>query len=265
MQIQQSSAERLQVDFDLSLDVVSERYLDRIRLGALRNDFERDGYAKLPGLFDSPCFGRLASEMRVVEKAGRDRSFSMPPYNTPRVLRTVGGQTVLRESPAIAALYFHRDLVDVLEAVTGSRVFPCQHKEEFIVANFLSTAGSTHGWHLDDPPLALVVFFEAPDDEQKGGRLEYIPRWLAHCSSIAADPEVDVEPTVERARAGGLVRSASHSPGDAYLLRADQCLHRVTPLIARDCRRVVLNMAYQFNRNQGYGDTATMLYGANSN
>src|SRR5256885_16956529 len=100
MQMQQSAAEHLRGDVDLSLDIVSERYLDTICLETLRSDFACDGYAKLPGLFDRPCFGRLASQMRGVEKAGRDRSFSMPPYNTPRVLRTVGGQAVLRESPA---------------------------------------------------------------------------------------------------------------------------------------------------------------------
>lgn len=258
----QPSEQHRDMQVDLSLCVISEHYLESAELGQSRRSFERDYYLKLPKLLNAACFSSLAFDMKVVEQAGRDRSFLMPGYETPRVLRTVGGQAILRHSPAIASLYFHRDLVQVLEEVAGTRIFPCQHAEEFMVANFLTSAGSTHGWHLDDPPLALVLFFEAPDAGEKGGHLEYIPDWRQFCASISAHPELHVGPAVERARAADLVKCAAHQPGDAYLLRADRCLHRVTPLVSNDCRRVVLNMAYQIARHQDYGNTANLLYGA---
>jgi hypothetical protein len=257
--------ESLPEDVGLSLDIVSEQYGELVEFDKLKRTFQRDGYAYLPQLLQASAFRRLSTELHVIEKEGQDRSFTMPGYETPRVLRTVGGQTILACSPSVAALYFHRDLVGVVENIVGARVFPCQHTEEFVVANFLTDTGSTHGWHLDDPPLALIVFFEAPESADQGGRLEYVPGWNEFCAERSANPTEQVDATVALARAGGLVRTASHRPGDAYLLRADRCLHRVTPLMTAGCRRVVINMAYQLTRNQEYGQTATWLYGAKTN
>jgi hypothetical protein len=247
-------------DVGFSLDIISREYSELANCHKLQQTFARNGYVHLPQLLQAVPFSYLSGEMRALEAAGCDRSFTMPGYETPRVLRTVGGQVIMRTSPSVAALYFHRNLIDMLENVAGSCVFPCQHSEEFVVANFLTSMGSTHGWHLDDPPLALILFLETPDSSDQGGRLEYIPDWHDFCAEIQASPKEQVDATVAIARAAGLVRTASHKPGDAYLLRADRCLHRVTPLTASGSRRVVINMAYQVTRHQSYGETAALLY-----
>ena len=49
----------------------------------------------------------------------------------------------------------------------GAAVYSVNHKYEFMVSNMLSASGNTHGWHLDDPRLALVIFLSVPEDPFK--------------------------------------------------------------------------------------------------
>jgi len=53
---------------------------------------------------------------------------------------------------------------------------------------------------------------------------------------------------------------ACHQPGDPYVLRAERCLHRVTPLQLLNIRRVVLNLTYEVAPDPVYGQSAIKLY-----
>ena len=50
--------------------------------------------------------------------------------------------------------------MSAIARVAGEPVYPCNHLEELIVCIFLLSPGSTHGWHLDDPPYALILVLE---------------------------------------------------------------------------------------------------------
>jgi hypothetical protein len=178
---------------------------------------------------------------------------------TPRELSTVGGSVIASKFPRWLALYAHHQIVKLLTVLTGGPIYACQHEEEFIVANFLNRQHGTHGWHLDDPAYALIVFFEAPP-EGLGGSLEFITNWHAFCERRGADPETNVVPLVGQAREEDLILSRHHARGDAYLLRADKCLHRVTELKDAAFRRAAINMAYQQFPFQVYGESANALY-----
>ncbi|MUG93669.1 hypothetical protein F7734_15070 [Scytonema sp. UIC 10036] len=241
-------------------NLLSKKYTDYDVLTQLRHEFITDNYVKLPGLFSLEAFTDLKAELKRIEPFAIKKNFVMEGYETPRVLSVLGGQKILKLSPMLKSLYSDENLSHFLQMIVGTEIYPCLHPEEFMVANFLLCAGATHGWHLDDPSYALVIIFEAPC-ELEGGLLELIPNWNNFLDSLGADPKLNVDPLVELARCSNLVQTKHHASGDAYLLRADRCLHQVTELLNDNISRIVLNLAYESTPNPSYSYTATRLYG----
>jgi hypothetical protein len=241
--------------------LLPESYADVAVLEQLRQDFARWHYVALPGLLPPSLFTQVKAEVARLERFARSRNFVMDvAYHTPRIMKTLGGQEIHDESPFLSDLYEDLGLRNVLSHVAGQSVYTCHDVNEWMVCNWLAGEGRTHGWHLDDPPLALVVFLEAPAPGE-GGALEFIEDWHALCTLVGEDPLGDINSLVERCRAAGLVREKIHVAGDAYLLRADLFLHRVAPLRRDGARRTVLNMAFELLPGmQRRGITADLLY-----
>lgn len=229
-------------------------------LHELRSRFAEDGYVKLPGLLRDEPLDVLRREVLALEPQARARDFVMSGPQTPRVMSVLSATQLLAGASALAILYVHFDLVSLIARITGTPVFPCTHPEELMVCNFLLSPGSTHGWHLDDPPYALILVLEAPA-LGAGGELEFIPAWKDLNRGLGLDPDGHFDAGVAAAQAERRVRTADHRAGDAYLLRADRVAHRVTPLRAHGTRRVALNFAYEARAGATYGDSATVLYG----
>jgi hypothetical protein len=246
--------------YHLIVNPLSEDYREEWRLTELRQEFTNEGYIKMPGFIRNEVFSLLKDEIEQLEKFARKRDFVMQGYETPRVMHVLGGRQILERSLLLPALYSHYELRNLIRKVAGVEVYPCLHPDEFMVANLLLSNGSTHGWHLDDPAYALILMFEAPSADS-GGLLEFIRNWHAFCSTIGASSEEKVEPIVESARAANLVQVKHHAPGDAYLLQANRCLHRVTELKTAGNRRIALNFAYETTSQPIYGHTASLLYG----
>ena len=239
--------------------VLTRRYSCDEMIHALARDFQSTGYVHLPGLLRTEIFGLAFLEMMELKQRAKPRHFLMPGFETERRLRTVGGQVIRSTAPGLVNLYSNSELRRLLVLLTGAEVHPCANAQEFIVANFLSEPGATHGWHLDDPPYALILFFESPSAGH-GGELEFIPNWHRFCLTRSLDPCHAVERPAELGRREGLVQVRHHEVGDAYLLRADTCLHRVTPLTTPSDNRGVINMAFEAGFRVDYGKTASRLY-----
>lgn len=239
--------------------VVSGRYTDSATVKKLRSRFSRDSYVRLPGLLTDRWLTVVKREVARVETSKLRKNFVMPGYNTPRIMHTVGGKTLQAISPTLAELYDNSELQELLHNISDMPIRRCSHPSEFMVVNFLQEFGATHGWHLDDPPLALVLILEAPPSEY-GGLLEYIPGWRAHCDRHGKLQDIDVGPLVDSARQMECVRTVYHAPGDAYLLKASECLHRVTLMHSSRHRRTVINMGFETVDNPRYGNTANLLY-----
>jgi hypothetical protein len=218
------------------------------------------GYVKLPGLLAPATWALLRDEIGRLEPQARACDFVMPGPETPRVLSVLGAHDLLTGSPALAALYVHFELVRAISRIVGEQIHACRHEDELIVCNLLMGERSTHGWHLDDPPYAVVLVLEAPEPGA-GGDLEQIADWAGVCRQLGLDPQTDVTAAVEAASADGLLTVTGHVAGDVYLLRADRCLHRVSPLRTAGSRRVALNFAYERTKQPSYGESATTLYG----
>jgi hypothetical protein len=173
-------------------------------------------------------------------------------------MSVIGGKVIKEHSNFLRAVYDSGELRSFISAVTGGPIYACTNPHEWAVINFLEDVGETHGWHLDDPPFALVVIVEAPP-VSVGGLLEFVPGWVEHCEALQVSPEGDVSRPIA-ALGGGSVRAVHHATGDAYLLRADRCLHRVAPLMVAGHRRIVINFAFEASADPQYGKTATRLY-----
>ncbi|HEV7806831.1 MAG TPA: hypothetical protein VGO80_13490 [Solirubrobacteraceae bacterium] len=242
---------------------VGDAYRDDAALDELGARFAAEGYVKLPALLTCEAIELLRGEIAALEPVARARDFVMPGPATPRVMSVLGAQQLLAGSTALAMLYTHFELVRVISQLAGARVHGCRHPDELMVCNFLLKDGSTHGWHLDDPAYALVIVLEAPA-AGRGRELEYVSDWDDVCDGLGSDPRAEVDVAVARARSAGLIRTVHHQPGDAYLLRADRCLHRVVALRDARGRRVALNFAYERTATAVHGESATMLYGSDA-
>lgn len=93
----------------------------------------------------------------------------------------------------------------------------CEEQIENIIATVMRYPGDTHGWHVDDFPLAFVIALEMPRPGD-GGELEL--RYSAN-----------------------EVRKVVLDEGDAYILRSDRIAHRVVPL-TKHSARIIINLTY---------------------
>ncbi|WP_051872315.1 HalD/BesD family halogenase [Streptomyces sclerotialus] len=212
---------------------------------ALASRFTDDGYLPLPGLLSAALLARLRAELQRLATLAVRRDFTMACMNdSPRHLTVVGGQSIAQHSSLIPALYREPGLLTFLGRLTGLDITTVHEPVERHVLNVLHQPGDTHGAHIDDYPLALVLFLHAPAHHRDGGLLEYTP----HASTLDA-------------LGTRSARRAHHRSGDAYLLRSDTTAHRVTPLRHPGLRRAVLNMAYTTpGRQHAVTDSATLLY-----
>ncbi|QDL08481.1 hypothetical protein DP113_11710 [Brasilonema octagenarum UFV-E1] len=241
------------------MNLLSEKYSQEKILVELQQEFACKGYVKLPSLLNSEAFSFLQAEVKRLEQFVTKRNFTMPGYETPRLMSILGGRRILQESLTLWSLYSNYEVVKLIQAIIGGKIYPCLHGDEFMIMNCLLSNQATHGWHLDDTAYVLTLIFEAPPVEN-GGLVEFVQGWREWCSSIGAAPEEKIKPAVEKARAENLIQVKHHLPGDAYLLRADQCLHRVTELVRENICRVAVSLAYEATPDPKYGFTATRLY-----
>lgn len=241
-------------------DLITPKNFDPGFLLDMREQFARTGYVRLPGFFTSDALALFKAEMEEMEQIAMRRNFNMPGYATPRSLSVLSGNLIKSQSPLLYSMYHHYALRSCIESIVGRPVYTCTHPDEFMVANFLHNSGDTHGWHLDDPAYALIIFAEVPS-EDCGGEVEFIANWKDLCRRKGRKPDENIHDLIEWANENGLVDRHTHNAGDAYLLRADLNLHRVTPLRRIGERRAAVNLAYQSAPETIYGETANLLYG----
>lgn len=223
-------------------------YFDTKIINSLHLSFGRFGYVKLPKLIAPVTFNLLKTEVQRLSGIAKKRNFVMPGYESPRVMTTLGGKQIKENSALLKSFYGNQELRSVLSEIVGSQLFDCPDENEWCVSTWLNGEGQTHGHHLDDPPIALIVIIEAPPPEL-GGFLEVVTDWHKIARVFEQDPETNVLPLVNKLRNINLVQIKTHITGDAYLLRADQCLHAVAPLRGRETKRSILNMAFELEPN----------------
>lgn len=244
----------------LARPVINDAYNDKKKIMQLRDEFAATGYIKLPMFINGQVFGIIHEEVKRTFELSSRKDFIMGEYKTPRNLYVVGGEQILRCSSLLPVLYGNYDIRHTLSEIIDEKIFGVYHKHEFMVGNYLEKNGDTHGWHLDDPRYALIIILESPPPEI-GGNVQYISNWNDFCRQNGLDPFNDIGLGLQKAEMQSLIREASHVSGDCYLLKAGECLHRVTPLNSHGFKRRVLNMAFDNREVIPFGETANKLYG----
>ncbi len=198
--------------------------------------FDDCGYVPLPGLLSADGLSKLRAEVNALTPLTQRRDFVMECMGgTPRNMTTLGGELITERAPGISAVYQSSELMGALGALLDKKIVVADDPVERHVLNILHRAGDTHGYHVDDYPIALVMFVESPTCPEGCGRLEFCPA----ISGAEDEANLDSHPSFTR----------SHQAGDAYILRSDRLNHRVQP-IHDGCLRTVLNFAYGFDGEQ---------------
>ncbi len=247
--------------YNLMFNLINDSYDDKGHLKEINYEFVQNDFVVLPSFLKQDAFNILDKEIGKLKGISKERKFVMPGYKTPRFLSTLGGSAILENSRMLNILYSHHDLISLLSEIVGEQLYLCKHENEFMVFNYLNAKKSTHGWHLDDPTYAIIICFESPESEEDG-RVELIKKWTDYCGVNGRSPEDDVVDLVEQARRENLVTTLPVlRSNDAYVLRTDRTLHRVTEIRTEGATRAILNLAYENTKNPHYGQTATLLYG----
>ncbi|SFB95045.1 HalD/BesD family halogenase [Streptomyces aidingensis] len=202
------------------------------RAGELRALFGRLGYLRLPRLLTDEGLAALRADFHRLEKLT---------VRSEHRRCLLDGRLIARESPLIDRLYADPDLLSCLCELSGLDAAALPEPDQRHALDVLHERDDAHTPHTDGHPLVLVLFLEAPAAPQDGGLLEYVPPPPAG-GGDAGWPA-----------AAGQVLRAHHAPGDAYLLRGDTTLHRVTPLRRSGVRRAVLSFAYAARERQLIG------------
>jgi len=162
------------------------------------------------------------------------KDFLMPSsHNTPRHMSVVSG-LFLNTLSDIVKTYRNPHLLSILDqiAYNGDRLqeghVACYEDPlENMVATRLEKQGDTHGFHYDDPALALIICLEAPPTGMGG----------------------DVEYYMKGARGHRFLNQTHLNIGDAYFMRTDCTFHRVMPLKG-NFPRSILNLTYDFEKRK---------------
>lgn len=233
----------------LRLDKVSDR---------VRKEFGIAGNCLIPDFVDHVAVEEMYTLLSQLKESAHTRNFIMPGIETPRRMRTLGGRFISRTLKELVALYYSDEMKRFIESVVGRKVFPCLHPEEFIVVNYLEGRCQTHGWHLDDPDIALIICIRSPS--KGGGKVEMISGFADRQKVTPAE----LARRISDAEHSGHIKTLQLNDGDAYILHASRVLHRVTELESDLDERIAINLAYAFSQDQEFGDTADFLYGENS-
>lgn len=148
--------------------------------------------------------------------------------NTPRKYVSVSRNDVFAHAPLVTQFYSNPELIQFLTELTGSDVIRAPYKPEQIVVNQMDEVGDTHGWHWDDYSYSLVVMLQAPA-RQSGAQVEYVDGTSWDKKSARVQHYLD---TMK-------VQSFDLVAGSAYLLLGKRVMHRVTPLLAADTRKII--------------------------
>lgn len=154
--------------------------------------------------------------------------------NTPRAYDSVGRDAIRDKGTYIPAVFDSNEFINLLSEIAGETLHPVPYAPEEFIINSQNKANDTHGWHWDDYAFALIWCIDEPDP-LAGGRVEFVP-------NIIWDKENPKERLINTLRAQQ-VRSIHLKEGECYLMKANTCLHRITPL-TEDTKRTVVVMTY---------------------
>ncbi|WP_177414009.1 HalD/BesD family halogenase [Pseudomonas tructae] len=207
-----------------------EQLLSGRNMDVLQHTLATEGVVCLDGFLPEDVRQRLALEADgLLDTYGRRVNVLVESTgNTPRKYVSVGRNDVFEHAPLIAGFYSDDNLLRFLELLANNSVIACPYEPEQIVVNRMNEVGDTHGWHWDDYTYSLVLVLEAPQ-AHNGAQVEYVDG--THWDKKSAKVEHYLNTlTVNRLQL---------APGFAYVLLGKRVMHRVSPLMSSDLRKII--------------------------
>lgn len=203
-------------------------------LPALQASMREKGFAVLRGLFRDELLRQLQDECaKLIDMHGVERNLHMKETAyTPRRMVNVKRDRINEYGLLIPRIYHDPMVRRLFEIITGERFTTCPYTPEEYIINCLYRVADTHGWHWDDYKYGVVFAVETPPAES-GGYVQVVPNTFWNKD----------KPSVEAALFSGPAYAFRLEPGDAYILRTDTGMHRVSP-IQEGTSRVVVNMVW---------------------
>lgn len=210
------------------------RFFEKNDIVDLRSAMNAKGFAIFRELLSEKLLQELRKECHfLLDEYGVERDFLMHQTgNTPRRMLNVKRDLIKEHSHLIPKMYESQALRRLFELVVQEMLETCPFTPEEYIINGLFRSGDTHGWHWDDYKYGIVFAVDTPSNG-RGGLVQVVP-------NTTWDRKSDC---VEKALCEGPAYSFRLEAGDAYILRTDTGMHRVTP-IADGEHRVVINMVW---------------------
>ncbi len=215
--------------------------LDSAILEAWQKEYLEDNIVVMNNIVPDKFMEMFIREAQtLLEKHAERREVTISESgNTPRSYDSVGRDFIRNFGKLIPLLFDSEEFCDLLSEITGETLHPVPFLPEEFIINSQSKPNDTHGWHWDDYSYALIWCIDEPNPIH-GARVEYIPniKW----------EKKDTESYLIDVLRSNTVRSLHIKAGECYLMKADTCLHRVSPLTGSSKRTVVV-MTYASTEN----------------
>lgn len=196
----------------------------------LKSTLSKDGVVCIDDFIPEHSIKELASEVdSLVANYGRNVNVHIESTgNTPRKYRSVSRDDVFAHAPLISRMYLDESLLSFIRMLADDTVIPCPYEPEQIVVNKMSSVGDTHGWHWDDYSYSLVIVLEAPCPAN-GAQVEFV-------DGTSWDKK---SPKVSHYLSTRQTQSLKLSRGSIYILLGKRVMHRVSPLLSDDTRKII--------------------------
>jgi len=232
-----AEAQAQKSDVERELDRCMEaRIEDADEIRRRKLEFDRDGYTRFGAgeLISGDLMGMMTREADdLLEHFAIRRDLHLESTgNSPRYMSNVPQRFIEENGLLIPLIYNSASMREYVGKIAGDTITSCFKDEEYVI-NRLERPGDTHGWHWGDYPYTIIWITKAPPLEQ-GGLLQCVP----HTVWNKQDPRINWW------LLNNPIKNYFHYAGDAYLLRSDTTLHRVTPVIGENCTRIILNTCW---------------------
>lgn len=205
-------------------------HLARFDADALGRSLKRDGVVQLGGALPPALLRGLNQQADdLLTTHGRRIDVRVRSTgNTPRKYISVGRNEVFEHASLIRQLYVSPELMGFFGRVMGHKLIVAPYEPEQVVVNRMDQVGDTHGWHWDDYSYSVVLVLATPHPEN-GAQVQCV-------DGTAWDKEAA---QVEHYLRTLPVRSLDLSPGSAYVLMGQRVMHRVSPMLQADTRKII--------------------------
>lgn len=147
-----------------------------------------------------------------------------------KTIAYVSQTDIEHRSTIIPALYYSQSLRQLLLQITASEVIPYSSKHGGISITYVNEADYFENWQCVEQAYQLVWFIETPKTGG-GGAFEFMEKF--------ANKDLGDNSKISNKQ----VQQKYHKSGDAFLLKANACLHRFAPL-NQGSERVVITMNF---------------------